>query len=148
MRYELTDYEWAAIKPMLPNKPRGASYWCSSAEQGRLPGQGIGRHAGAFRAPLHITQAVRRRIRRPSGSSLFPRLALFAGDLIVDPVLDANVRSSRSCPSVDFSRSPKLTFELSRSNCKCHLAHLTRPPTSLVAANEAIGLLCRLLRCA
>jgi transposase len=23
MRYELTDYEWAAIKPMLPNKPRG-----------------------------------------------------------------------------------------------------------------------------
>jgi transposase len=23
MRYELTDLEWAAIKPMLPNKPRG-----------------------------------------------------------------------------------------------------------------------------
>jgi hypothetical protein len=23
MRYELTDYEWAAIKPMLPHKPRG-----------------------------------------------------------------------------------------------------------------------------
>jgi len=23
MRYELTDDEWAAIKPMLPNKPRG-----------------------------------------------------------------------------------------------------------------------------
>ena len=23
MRYELTDSEWAAIKPMLPNKPRG-----------------------------------------------------------------------------------------------------------------------------
>jgi len=23
MRYELTDYEWASIKPMLPNKPRG-----------------------------------------------------------------------------------------------------------------------------
>jgi len=22
MRYELTDYEWAAIKPFLPNKPR------------------------------------------------------------------------------------------------------------------------------
>jgi hypothetical protein len=22
MRYELTEYEWAAIKPMLPNKPR------------------------------------------------------------------------------------------------------------------------------
>jgi transposase len=25
MRYELTDYEWAAIKLMLPNKPRGVS---------------------------------------------------------------------------------------------------------------------------
>jgi transposase len=23
MRYELTDNEWAAIKPLLPNKPRG-----------------------------------------------------------------------------------------------------------------------------
>jgi hypothetical protein len=23
MRYELADFEWAAIKPMLPNKPRG-----------------------------------------------------------------------------------------------------------------------------
>jgi transposase len=23
MRYELTDDEWATIKPMLPNKPRG-----------------------------------------------------------------------------------------------------------------------------
>lgn len=23
MRYELTDYEWTAIKPFLPNKPRG-----------------------------------------------------------------------------------------------------------------------------
>ena len=23
MRYELTDHEWAGIKPMLPNKPRG-----------------------------------------------------------------------------------------------------------------------------
>jgi hypothetical protein len=23
MRYELTDFEWAAIRPFLPNKPRG-----------------------------------------------------------------------------------------------------------------------------
>ena len=25
MRYELSDYEWTAIKPMLPNKPRGVA---------------------------------------------------------------------------------------------------------------------------
>lgn len=25
MRYELTDHEWAAIKPMLPNKSRGVA---------------------------------------------------------------------------------------------------------------------------
>jgi transposase len=23
MRYEITDHEWSAIRPMLPNKPRG-----------------------------------------------------------------------------------------------------------------------------
>ena len=27
MRYELTDHEWTAIKPMLPNKPRGVPGW-------------------------------------------------------------------------------------------------------------------------
>jgi transposase len=26
MRYELANYEWAAIKPMLPNKPRGVPW--------------------------------------------------------------------------------------------------------------------------
>ena len=25
MRYELSDHEWSAIKPMLPNKPRGVA---------------------------------------------------------------------------------------------------------------------------
>ena len=25
MRYELSDFEWTAIKPMLPNKPRVAT---------------------------------------------------------------------------------------------------------------------------
>ena len=25
MRHELTDHEWTAIKPMLPNKPRGVA---------------------------------------------------------------------------------------------------------------------------
>ena len=33
MRYELTDYEWAAIRPMLPNKARGDSVFvrCAAA---------------------------------------------------------------------------------------------------------------------
>ena len=26
MRYELADYEWSVIKPMLPNKPRGVPW--------------------------------------------------------------------------------------------------------------------------
>ena len=26
MRYELSDYEWTAIKPMLPSKPRGVRH--------------------------------------------------------------------------------------------------------------------------
>ena len=26
MRYELNDYQWAAIAPMLPNKPRGVPH--------------------------------------------------------------------------------------------------------------------------
>ena len=26
MRYELTEHEWGAIKPMLPNKPRGVPW--------------------------------------------------------------------------------------------------------------------------
>ena len=26
MRYELNDHEWGAIKPLLPNKPRGVPY--------------------------------------------------------------------------------------------------------------------------
>jgi transposase len=25
MRYKLTDLEWTALKPMLPNKPRGVA---------------------------------------------------------------------------------------------------------------------------
>ena len=25
MRYELTEHEWTAIRPMLPNKPRGVT---------------------------------------------------------------------------------------------------------------------------
>jgi transposase len=53
MRYELTDHEWAAVKPMLPNKPRGVArvndcrvlngiFWCC----------GPGRLADALPSPL------------------------------------------------------------------------------------------------
>ena len=38
MRYELTDYEWAAIKPMLPNKPRGVEPNCPTT--GNFPTKG------------------------------------------------------------------------------------------------------------
>jgi transposase len=47
MRYELSDFEWTAIKPMLPNKPRGvrrtndrrvASFgFCALMHHGELP---------------------------------------------------------------------------------------------------------------
>jgi hypothetical protein len=30
MRYELTDDEWTAIKPMLPNKPRGVGIFAQT----------------------------------------------------------------------------------------------------------------------
>ena len=41
MRYELSDHEWTAIKPMLPNKPRGVrrvnAVACSMAYRYRSP---------------------------------------------------------------------------------------------------------------
>jgi len=44
MRYEITDEAWAAIKPILPNEPRGVPQWmilvssmASSAEDGGIP---------------------------------------------------------------------------------------------------------------
>jgi transposase len=36
MRYELTHHEWAAIKPMLPNKPRGVRPRGDGAASARL----------------------------------------------------------------------------------------------------------------
>ena len=41
MRYELTDYEWVAIRPMLPNKARGVRYdgtWMGVTEVRALAG--------------------------------------------------------------------------------------------------------------
>ena len=64
MRYELTDYEWAAIKPMLSNKPRGVPrvndravlngiFWVlrSGAPWRDLPGK--------FRPVHHLLQSFR-----------------------------------------------------------------------------------------
>ena len=42
MRYELTDHEWTAIKPFLPNKPRGVS----RVNDRRLPGVELWREVG------------------------------------------------------------------------------------------------------
>jgi transposase len=56
MRYELTDYEWTAIKPMLPNKPRGVPRVNDRRPQRHLLGPAIrgtlARFAGSF-WPLH-----------------------------------------------------------------------------------------------
>jgi hypothetical protein len=40
MRYELTDYEWHVIRPMLPNKSRGAAevFEAATARAARLRG--------------------------------------------------------------------------------------------------------------
>ena len=68
MRYQLTDHEWVAIKPMLPNKPRGVGNFLSPSlmragtgrptpggpAPGRVP---LGGHPGAI-APTATTLRV------------------------------------------------------------------------------------------
>ena len=41
MRYELTDHEWTAIKPMLPNKPRTRSVSKLMSAVVRIPRSGF-----------------------------------------------------------------------------------------------------------
>ena len=53
MRYELTDHEWAAIKPMLPNKPRGVPRERPARPQWHLLG-------------LVLGLAIRRTLARPT----------------------------------------------------------------------------------
>jgi hypothetical protein len=67
-RYELTDFEWAAIKPMLPNKPRGVprastTGVSSTAFFGSL---GQARHGAICLGALALTRRA--------------TIALFAGD--------------------------------------------------------------------
>ena len=64
MRYELTDHEWAAIKPMLPNKPRGVPrvndrrvlngiFWVLRS------GAPVARSAKQLRSVHHLLQSLR-----------------------------------------------------------------------------------------
>jgi transposase len=65
MRYELTDYEWAAIRPMLPNKARGvprvddrrvlAKWHLLGAAIRRT----MARSAGLLRSTHHLLQPFR-----------------------------------------------------------------------------------------
>ncbi len=61
MRYELTDYEWFAIKPMLPNKSRGVPRVRPSCPQWHLLGLAIrgtvARPAGKLRSVHDLLQS-------------------------------------------------------------------------------------------
>ncbi len=64
MRYELTDYEWAAIRPMLPNKARGVPRVDDRRVlHGYLLGAAIrrtmARSAGLLRSTHHLLQPFR-----------------------------------------------------------------------------------------
>src|SRR5829696_8272235 len=62
-RYELSDFEWSIIQPLLPNKPRGAPRADDQGAQRHLlaPSQwlSLGRHPGALWTSDDL--------RRPSG---------------------------------------------------------------------------------
>jgi hypothetical protein len=61
MRYELTDLEWSAIKPFLPNKPRGVP----GVNDRRVLSSGscdpgpMARPASGVRSVYHLLQPLR-----------------------------------------------------------------------------------------
>ena len=63
MRYELTDGEWATIKPMLPNKPRGVPRVNDRCPQwnplGLAVWSAMARPAGQLRPIHNLLQSVR-----------------------------------------------------------------------------------------
>jgi transposase len=48
MRYELTDYEWAAIRPMFPNKARGVRRGTIDVSSTAPAGSCVQAHHGAI----------------------------------------------------------------------------------------------------
>jgi len=61
MRYELTDYEWAAIKPFLPNKPRGVPRVPPRAQRhllGRAFRCAVARSAGELWTLYNLLQSL------------------------------------------------------------------------------------------
>ena len=63
MRYELSDYEWSVIKPMLPNKPRGIPRVEDRRTQRHLLGLAIrctmARSTKQLRSPYDLLQSFR-----------------------------------------------------------------------------------------
>ena len=57
MRYELSEYEWGFIRPMLPNKPRRVP----RVDDRRIPHAGLDRFVGLPLAKAHTALADGRR---------------------------------------------------------------------------------------
>ena len=90
MRYELNDYEWSTIKPMLPNKPRGVRrvndrrvlngiFWVlrSGAPWRQIPGD-VGvvadrTHVAAETAGTRVTPAKHRGYRSEIAEGYLPK---------------------------------------------------------------------------
>src|ERR1700733_14750006 len=80
MRYELTDYEWVAIKPILPNKPRGVPRVRDPCAQWHLLGLAVRVRRGVIcRRTMGLTRlamiASFADVRRASGSGLWTHLS-------------------------------------------------------------------------
>ena len=72
MRYELTDHEWKAIKPMLPNKPRGVP----RVNDRRSSTASFGSYDRAHRGAICLRNLVRT---RPATTASFAGGGLVSG---------------------------------------------------------------------